>query len=343
MQRVLVLAILALAGCFGERDAQQVPLPRLPEGPIELRVSYIVNERFPQLSEGELRTLLDSARDTVKAHFGKEVRFTEMRTEPIAALFERLQPVYSRLQPLIYDFKNGRGDLPRLKKGFADDLRRTGDDLDAMIEYALPYVLHGMRERSYAGLTDALMTTQLARLEQLAKAQALDGAPLIDAHPYNEFLYWDAVGHARWPYEIIVTNQLIASVEYVLNSVHSALRGGITNGLTSTNQHSRLGTTAVVSVYPFYGEDPVTRALRGGESYSREDAARFAGVLLAHELGHQLFHLGHSYGRTECVMNPTPLLRFRPWVEGLAPERCPLASDRGMTPGTAKFRAAGTL
>jgi hypothetical protein len=139
------------------------------------------------------------------------------------------------------------------------------------------------------------------------------------------------------PYEVIVTNQLIASVEYANNSVHSALRGGITNGFTTPNPQSRYKTTAIVSTYPFIAEDAAIRALRAGESYGRPDALRYAGVLLAHEIGHQLWHLGHPYGRTACVMAPTPLLHFRRWVEGLMPADCPLAQEGPMKPGFTKI------
>jgi hypothetical protein len=184
---------------------------------------------------------------------------------------------------------------------------------------------------------DALIATQLSRLENLTVQRASDGHPVLDAQPFNEYVYWDVMAERRLPYEVVATNQLIASVEYVGNSVHSALRGGITNGLTTANRASRYKTTAIVSVYPFISEDAVIKALRGGESYRRNDALRFAGLLLAHEIGHQLWHLGHPYGRTACVMSPTPLLHFQRWAEALAPSQCPLAAEGPMKPGFAKI------
>jgi hypothetical protein len=135
-------------------------------------------------------------------------------------------------------------------------------------------------------------------------------------------LYWAFIGKLSLPYDIVITNQLIASAEYVGSSVHTAIRGGITNGITTDNPSSSRGRTAIVSVYPLIGADSVTRSLRGGESYSETDSARFAGSLLVHEIGHQLFDLGHPYGKRACVMNPPELLRFREWVAQLSPKDC---------------------
>jgi hypothetical protein len=330
---VCVLALLLVAAC--ERDSRvPVPLPTLPEGTIELRVVYLVNPRFPSLSGEELRVLLDAAAETVKAHFGRDVRFSMPAVEPIQTYFHQFDArMRESADASIFDFKRGKGDVARLRKGFEKDLRDSGDDLDAMIAYAQPHLLRPVRERSYAALVEALIDTQLARLEDLTHQRAADGAPVLDASPFNEVVYWDAVAYAPLPYEVVLTNQLIASVEYASNSVHSALRGGITNGLTTPNPASRYKTTAITSVYPFTSEDAAIRALRAGETYARRDALRFAGILLAHEIGHQLWHLGHPYGRTACVMNPTPLLHFRQWAEALAPAQCPFAGDGPMKPG----------
>jgi len=339
-----VLAACFLIACSDDRDARvAIPLPRLPAGPLELRVLYLVNERLPQPTHEALQALLDSGREATRAHFGREVRFTSIDVRPIEFYFSKFpEPAKAAAAEWIYDFKKGTGNMRRLREGFGKDLRKTGDDLDAMIGYARPYLLEAVREKSFDALAEALISTQLARLGQLATASAPDGRPLIDERPYNEYVYWDFMSYAPLPYEIILTNQLIASVEYSGNSVHSALRGGVTNGITVGNPLSRFGATAIVSTYPMFGTDPVTMALRAHETYSPPGSARYAGVVLAHELGHTLWHLGHPYGNSACVMNPTPLLHFRRWVEGLAPTRCPIGGEEAMKPGYTKMYTAGT-
>jgi len=136
-------------------------------------------------------------------------------------------------------------------------------------------------------------------------------------------LYWVFIGKLSFPYDVVITNQLITSAEYVGSSVHTAIRGGITNGITTGNPSSPRGVTAIVSTYPLIGEDAVTRSLRGGERYSEAEKARYAGLLLVHEIGHQLFDLGHAYGRKACVMDPPEMLHFREWAGRLSPKDCP--------------------
>jgi hypothetical protein len=258
----------------------------------------------------------------------------------IDQVFRRFTPEASaELDKLIYDFKNGTGNRSFLVETFTRDLRDTGNDLGDMIAYAEPFLVEQPQARTYEGLAEALVKTQLTRLEQWKTQKTSDGRPLIDSMPYNEFIYWDAIEQIGFSYEVIITNQLIASTEYANSSVHSALRGGISNGITTPNSASRFGTTSLVSTYPFIGNDAWTQELRGGETYADAAAARFAGYLLVHEIGHQLFHLGHPFGAYACVMNPVQLLRFREWVGKFSAADCQIATEGAMKPGFAKFPA----
>lgn len=332
---LLALIVFAVVGCEREGPApERLPVPKLPSGPVMLRVAYVDNPRFGSLDPSEIQYVLQVAAQATLESFGREVRFEPLQTLGVDALFAALPPqVPNREQ--IPDFAHGRIDRGRLREGFVENLRRDREDLDAMIEYATPFLVEPVRERTYESLADALMGTQLARLRRLSTERAQDGRPLLDATLYSEFSAWDSLHAARTPFEVVVTNQLIASMEYYSNSVHSALRGGVTNGLTTPNLSSRLQATSVVSVQPMVGEAPTLRELRGGESYARRNALRYAGLVLAHEMGHLLFHLAHPYGRTACIMNPTPLLRFRAWADALAPSDCPLEASGPMSPGAA--------
>ncbi|HKW36197.1 MAG TPA: hypothetical protein VJO54_00140 [Burkholderiales bacterium] len=315
---VAAALLLAVSSC-AHRAA-----PR-PGETVTLRVAYVVNPDLPGANPGTLRAVLAAARRGVMESFGVDVEFTEPEEQALKALFDRATPgERRRWSGLSYDFKNGGGDLTRLVRGYAAALRSDESGLDDLIAYAQPYLLAPVRERSYEGLAEAVTATLLARLDRL-KAQKLPGGnSLIDASPNNEVLYWAFIGKLSFPYDVVITNQLIASAEYVGSSIHTAIRGGITNGITASNPYSPRGTTAIVSLYPVFGEDAVTRSLRGDESYSEADGARFAGFLLVHEIGHQLFDLGHPYGRTACVMDPPELLRLREWVARLSPAGCPV-------------------
>src|SRR5262249_26043443 len=159
---------------------------------------------------------------------------------------------------LSYDFKAGKGNHARLVRGYAAALRGDEGSLDDLIAYAQPHLLAPVAERTYQGLAEAVTTTLVARLDQLKSQKLPDGGALIDASPDNEVLYWAFIGKLSFPYDVVITNQLIASAEYVGSSVHTAIRGGITNGITTRNAEAPYGATAIVSTYPLIGEDGVT-------------------------------------------------------------------------------------
>ncbi len=336
----LVLAITLLAG-LAHAQQQFLPLPALPEGVIELRVAYVRNPRLPEMTDARLQLLLETARLGVREHFGRDIKFTTPARLSVQDLFQRFTPEDAKLlNSGIYDFKAGRGDDARLRKAYVQGIGRHKDNLDDQINYVRPYLLAPLAGHNIEALSDALMQTHLARLRQFATQRMPDGGLLIDEQPYNEYAYWVSVDFIRLPYEVVITNQLFASAEYYDPEVHSAIRGGITNGIATQNGGARFGSSSMVSTYPFIGEDATTKKLRGNESYSSDDAAKYAAYLLVHELGHQLLHLGHPFGRKACVMNPVELLYFRAWVSQFSAKDCPvtLSSASGaMKPGFVKM------
>jgi hypothetical protein len=135
----------------------------------------------------------------------------------------------------------------------------------------------------------------------------------------------------------VLTNQLVASIEYSWQSVHSALRGGITAESTTSGWRTAFGTLFWLSLYPFLSNAPPIRRLRGGAPYTVDEALTLAGAYLAHELGHQLFHLNHPWGNAACVMTPAPLLDFKKWYRTIDPAKCRVGSEPAMTPGVVKL------
>lgn len=215
-----------------------------------------------------------------------------------------------------------------------------------MLQFAEPYLGQKLKSALYkeGQVPDAkrfatvLTFAMLHRLQSISKLPLGDGLPVIDETPYNEWVHWDLLGNGGINAEVIVTNQFVASAEYHGASLHSALRGGITAGTTSASFASRYGTFSWVSMFPFLGASSELVTLRIGEFYLEDsEIAQLAGTLLAHEIGHQLFHLNHPFGNAACLMAPAPMLAFRKWRNGLAPEKCKIGSSEQMTPGAAKL------
>ncbi|MGE0330033.1 MAG: hypothetical protein AB7P37_05020 [Ramlibacter sp.] len=332
---VLLGAVLAAAHTAPARAAT-VPLPRLGAGPVELRVAYAINPRLPRMDAAQLATLLDAMRGAVREHFGVELRFAPVKEVPLAALFATI-PAARRAQALkeSYDFKSGRADRAALDRAFAQGFRDSRESLPQMIAFAQAHT--GPIAASHHDLGRKVAALQLARVQQWAQRKALDGGPAIDDQPFNEFPMWLALGFGDLPYELVLTNQLIAGVEYTFPAVHTAIRGGYSNGITSYGRLSRFGTFSVWSTYAFTADDDDIVKLRGGERYTPEEAARLAGLSGAHEIGHQLFHFTHPFGQPACLMSPVPMFGYRAWAEKLSAKDCPIGSSPAMTPGQYKF------
>ncbi len=346
-RRALLVAALPLllAACHTPRDHSDnnkvVPLPKLPAGPIDLRVAYLVNARLPRMNAEQLGVLLAATQQAAQEHFGVELRFTGAPVEiPIAQAFAAI-PATRREAALkdTYDFKTGRGDRARLDKAYAQEFAQGQGPLSELIAYAQPYA-PGLRTDSTATEFGAAMAAlQLQRLQGWRATRALDGGPAIeDGNEFNAYPMWVALGYSHLPYELVLTNQLIASIEYVDPEVHSAVRGGYANGLTTYSQEARFGTMSVWSTYGFTGNDPALVQWRHGERYEPLEAARLAGLSAAHEIGHQLFHFLHPYAKPACLMDPVPMFAYRAWAKGLSARDCPVGSDPALVPGAYRFR-----
>ena len=316
--------------------ADTVPLPRLGAQPVELRVAYAINPRLPRMDAAQLTTLLDAMRDGVREHFGVELRFAPVREVQLADLFATIPP-RRRADALkdTYDFKSGRARRVALDRAFAKGLRDSRESLPEMIAFAQPHT--GPMVATYEDLGRKVAALQLERVQQWAQRKALDGGPAIDGQPFNEFPMWLALGFGDLPYELVLTNQLIAGVEYGFPAVHTAIRGGYSNGVTSYGRLSRLGTFSVWSTYAFTADDEQIVALRNGERYTPEEAARLAGLSGAHEIGHQIFHFTHPFGQPACLMSPVPMFEYRAWAARLSAKDCRIGSSAAMTPGAYRF------
>lgn len=337
MQRRAFLAALAglgLIGCDKADAPRLVPLPKNPNGP--LRVWHAVNPALPRLSEVEFSRVLRSAEHTVKNHLQLDIQLQPVGDIDIGQLFARLPEISrNRRQGNIIQHDEPEA-FRRLYLTYQDGLQRKPKEFAAMVDYVLPLLPVQPAGRSLEQIADAVARTHLQRLNQ-ALASLPDSQRHGSALQYTQFEWWDALGEGELDAEVIITNQLIASAETTAPSVHTALRGGITNGNTAYSKASRNQTFVVWSTYNYLSDAPDIVALRGGETYSREEIADLAGIGLSHELGHMLLHLGHPWDNPACVMHPIPLLRYRAAAQALDPPRCRVGSHPQMRPGVVDF------
>jgi hypothetical protein len=141
------------------------------------------------------------------------------------------------------------------------------------------------------------------------------------------------LGYGKLDFDLVITNQLIASAEYLGCDIHTAIRGGLTVGTTAYSRNSKFGSFIFWSTLPFFSKSEVIMHLHEGEEYSELEAAELSGTYLAHEIGHMLFQFGHPFGQASCVMNPVRMLRFREWKEHIKASDCQFGSQPQMMPG----------
>jgi len=326
-------------------ERRAVALPMIANKTITPRVVYMENPRFPKVSVDELWKVFGSAAGLVKTHFGITVKKPDrIDVLGIDHVFQGVMEKKSRrFGRNIGDFRNGNVDWDRVKTMLVRQIEKQKDPLARQIGFARPHLVRPLAEETVEGFAEAVIATFRARLKYWTTAPLADGHPVIGKAPgfpdlpYNEYAYWALMAKLGIGAEIIVTNQLVASVEYMPTPVHSSIRGGITGGATEYNPLSRLGSSVWVSLFPYLSDDRHIQKLRGGDTYARDRALKLAGVMLAHEMGHQLLHLGHPWSNRSCVMRPAEVLNFAAWAASLNAARCRVGSSPAMTPGVLKI------
>jgi hypothetical protein len=338
---VLILALVQTYNRYHEHASElaSVPLPVLGSAPVQLRVAHVVNSRFPVLTNTQLSAVLSKTQALVAQHFNLRVEFGPPQPVGIEAFFAlRNRDIESSMQKTIVNpFALTQTDRDNMRKGLYERLSNYSDEREKVANYARPYLTEPFEGNDLLRLSKALLETLLTRLEFWREQTASDGRPVLDSSPYNEWVWWDTVGYGDVPYEVVITNQLVASAEIYAMDVHSSIRGGITAGTTSYSKSARLQAYSFVSAFQMLNDNEVLTLLRDEAHYSSEQVTDYVAAVLAHELGHMLLHLGHPFGREHCIMSPTPLLHYRSWYDALDAAQCPLGSDAQMTPGVIKM------
>ncbi len=330
-----LVIIILLSGCrqFGGEWQKASSSPVKQGSTVQIRVVNATNNRLQRMSSAQLRIMLASAQAAVKTNFGVNIEFTDVTETGIEQVFAIIPPPLREIRKSsIYDFKAGTGDKQKLSKGINTTLTERGTKLEDGLAFVKPYIPRA-QAKDLMSFSELLSNVMLERLEKWRSVKAEDGLPVLDDTPYNEITYWDIMGYGNLPYELVITNQLFASAEYDGVDIHTAIRGGITVGLTTYSRESKFGTYIVFSTFPFLDNSESTQLLRGGETYSEVEAAELSGAYLTHEIGHMLFQFGHPFGQNSCVMNPASMLQFREWFNQLDSASCLIGSRAEMTPG----------
>jgi hypothetical protein len=315
-----------------------LPLPKLDATPLELRVLHVINPRLPRMSDTQMALMLETMAQAAREHFGISVQFVQPIEIPIAQAFAGIPLKFTELAKRDqYNFRSWLAWKSNLAKSYARGFAQGGESLQDMALFAQKKGIK-LDASNFETFGKDVVRYQLDRIHQWQKLKANDGQSVIGHQPFHEYTMWAYLGYGQMPYELVITNQIIASVEYTQPSIHTAIRGGYTNGLTPYNPKSRYGSLSIWSTFAFTSNDAAWLKWREGESYTPEEAARLSGLAAVHELGHQLFHLFHPFGQKGCIMDPVPLFTYRSWASKLSAKDCPLGSSAAMAPGAYRYQ-----
>lgn len=317
-----------------------IALPNIAQQPVKLRVASVVNPRFKQLSSREIEEILERSQQLVRQHFNIDVVFSKVDELSIAEVFSRLKPELKqqRSNEIVDPGSIDEQAREKMQEALFKTLSNYQGNRQNVLDYAQPYLLQPeIIQQDFIGLSYALVDTLIARLNYWKKQTARDGKPVLDADDYHQWVWWDSLGYGELPYDILITNQLVASAERYGMDVHSSIRGGITAGTTTYNKQSPFNAYVYIMVYPMLNDTELLTTLRQDEKYDDTQVINYSAALLTHELGHLLLHLGHPFGNKHCIMSPTVMLNYRDWYDNLDAGQCKIGSSQDMRPGAAKL------
>ena len=318
-------------------DWRQMPLPNLQQQPLRLRVVYASNPRFAEISAQQLQDMLAITRTQIKHDFDLDVDFEIQKPIEITELFSHLPAAVKAQRRIAIANPQTIDDATRMqmRNTLLQQLQSSTSGQKNLMNFSRPHLLNPASVTDLTSLAQALVDTQINRLQYWYDLTARDGKPVIDGSQYNQWVWWDSLGYGELPYDIVITNQLVASLETYDVAIHSALRGGITGGTMTYSKHGRYGGYVFVSVFALINDYPLLTELRADTHYSVQQVTQYTAATLTHELGHLFFHYDHPFGVGVCVMSPTPLLHYRAWYDGLDAAACRALQLPQMQPGAA--------
>ena len=337
---VIIIGTLVFTSSRTPKDEwRNLSLPDISHQPLSLRVVYARNPRFSDVNEQQLQAILQHTSVLMKQHFALDVVFEISNPVDVDKLFTQLpKQIKKQRQSAIVDPRYiDQHSLNQMRSAMFAQLSEDDTDPNSLMDYARPYLMSDEPVTDMASLARALIDTHVSRLRYWYEDRAADGKPIIDGTPYNQWVWWDSLGYGALPYDVVITNQLVASIETYDVAMHASLRGGINGGTMSYSKQGRYGGYVFVSVFAMLNDTAMLTSLRDDIHYSDEQIVQYTAATLAHELGHLFFHYGHPYGDSECLMNPTPLLRYRSWYEALNAEACRVKNRPQMASGAAQI------
>ncbi|MBI2059420.1 MAG: hypothetical protein HYT87_06570 [Nitrospirae bacterium] len=281
-----------------------------------LQTVFVTNPEIPGISISDYRKMLVIMEEAFKKEWDYHIRFVDRGRLPIDAYFHTYYDPVAEQNPYKSNYFNAEEDDPAdLGKAFVEIWK--DEPIEEIKRSIGSYTGCGPLQSAPTKeeLADQLARCHVSKYRELREVKLDNGKPLLTGAPYEQFLNWEWLARNQKEYDIVVTNQLVASIETYSPALHSSLRGGVSTGVTYRSK-TELDGMVIMSSFPLLSDLKYflrERKFSGNDPRALEMTAWYQ----THELGHLIFHYDHPDGHTGCSMNFAIGFDYLTWFDQL--------------------------
>ena len=285
----------------------------------KIRVGIINNDRLPKLEYKQIKSVLDNIKNGVKSRFDIELKYSPLMYESLESFFKRYINRVSKDSLYLFekhilrvnDTITHQSEYIRFKEEYIKSFNEMKAETirDAIVNQGFKHDRFGLTKTE---MLSNVVDYHIKKISSMANITLKDGKKLLDSKDsYHEFMMWNSIVETQSDYDLIITNQLIASAESYLPTIHSSLRGGVTSG-AALKSNTHLNGLVIVTTYPFISKKEFFKKERD-ENFTIKEAINYIALIGIHEFGHLLKYRPHYYNHPSCVMRPAPGLKYKAW------------------------------
>ncbi|MDB5323049.1 MAG: hypothetical protein JWN40_4680 [Phycisphaerales bacterium] len=302
---------------------------------IEVRVTHVISDRFPVLSDAELATVLKTASEMIATGYQRDVRFVPAKpaartsADFFGDLRKRIHP-YALSRAEHFDIFEGK--LEDCAPAFLGAVRHTDDlsNLHKFLGRPQPFTDEATAARALLGAYG----DRLAKLKSLRMA---DGSPRLNQATYHQasLAQWEVyltLAGPKTDYDLIVSNGLLIE-EPIESAAFHTLVTATANGMAFP-----FSNNCTVGYFALLSGDPDIRADHLGALSAAERLAAIA-YAVAHEVGTHLIMLRYDdYSPDAGLARPLLVVRDKSEILSYASWSLPTARTRSLN--LTSFRCA---
>ena len=283
----------------------------------EIKVGYVINPRLEKMQDEDFSKMIVQVKKLAVERLDLELIIRKVNVFPISGLIDpHREKILKDRKFSEHRVKTDESSTLALYEGLKKAFQKLPDTeiIAAVRNQANAAEIDISRNRN-----DIILQVAMLHVRKMKEIEAIivpsDKGSLIRDDLRNEFLAWDFVNERQDRFDLIFTNQLMASIETYLPAIHTSMRGGITNGFAGRSRGT-YGGTVIMTTFPYHNRSAFFTRARGRD-YTREQVIDTIAHTTVHELAHLFKYRKHYYDHPGCVMRPPNGLHYLEWMNEL--------------------------